>query len=109
MVTPAEMLTILQCVATFVFERGLHTDLVALLPVHSVLRSRSLLLQQHLDDTIRAALQFGGAWRVGGAQVLFHIRGGRRARLAYRRGQELPLDLDLLADVQHPPTKRGGG
>ena len=103
MVTPAEMLTILECLGMFLFEYGRHTDLVPLLQSHRVLGPVALTLQDHLENTIRLALRCGGAWRVGNAQVLFHVIGGRRARFAARRGRPLPLDLELMADVEYLP------
>ena len=103
MVTPAEMLTILECVGAFLFDYRRHSDLVPLLAIHSALGPVAVRLQDHLENTIRLALRFGGAWAVDNTQVLFHVVGGRAARYAARRGRQQRVDVRLLAELEYLP------
>ena len=59
----------------------------------------------HVDNTLRNAAACRGAWAVGSSQVTFHVRAGRRARRAARRGAPQPFDLPFLAQLGFFPDE----
>ena len=103
MVSAAEVLTLVELLGHFLFENGRHEDLAPLLATHSGLAVLRTLVQDHLDNTVRAVAHLGGAWVVQNTRVLFWVRTGRRAERTVRRGHRQPVDLCLLQALGYLP------
>ena len=98
------MFVLLDLVAKFMFEERPHTALVPLLQTCTTFGVwHTVLMQSHLDNTLRAVHRLGGAWRVGSSRVLLHVRVGARARLAVRRGHRQNFDVRLMAAISYIP------
>ncbi|MCV6613939.1 MAG: hypothetical protein OIF35_03105 [Cellvibrionaceae bacterium] len=98
------LLAVLECLARFLFEEtNLHVDLVPLLPVCRALAVWNTLLQDWLDNTVRAVARYQLAFAVGPSAVTFRVRTGRRARRMPRRGHPEPVDMEWLAERGYLP------
>ena len=74
-----------------------------LLATHSGFAVLRTMVQDHLDNTVLAVANLGGAWVVHNARVLFVVRTGRRAERTVRRGHRQPVDLWLLQSLGYLP------
>ena len=103
--TAAEVFTLLELLGNFLFDYGAHVDLAPLLATHSGFAVLRTMVQDHLDNTVRAVANLGGAWLVHNTRVLFVVRTGRRAERTVRRGHRQPVDLWLLQSLGYLPRE----
>lgn len=59
--TAAEVFTLLELLGNFLFDYGAHVDLAPLLATHSGFAVLRTMVQDHLDNTVRAVANLGGA------------------------------------------------